>query len=139
MTRRGYDVPSVLIHSVLAGLLAVAGMTSGCGGATGPSAPSPPNTPPVAPVNPPFVAAVFPSTGSTGGGTAVTIAGSGFQAGATVTLGAIRQTSNVENNTTIRMTTSAHDAGACRDQRDKPGRPSRDVHRWIQLRFTSVL
>jgi hypothetical protein len=65
----------------------------------------------VAPVNPPFVSAVFPTTGSTGGGTALTITGAGFQTGATVTLGAVRQTANVENSTTIRVTTSAHDAG----------------------------
>jgi IPT/TIG domain len=77
----------------------------------GPSAPSPSNTPPVAPVNPPFVSAVFPATGSAGGGTAVTIKGSGFQTGAAVTLGAIGQTANVENSTTIRVTTSAHDPG----------------------------
>jgi hypothetical protein len=76
----------------------------------GPSAPSPPNTPPGAPVNP-SVSAVSPTTGSTAGGTAVTITGSGFQTGATVTLGAIGQTANVENSTTIRVTTSAHDPG----------------------------
>jgi hypothetical protein len=77
----------------------------------GPSAPSPPNPPPVAPVNPPFVSAVFPTTGSTGGGTAVTITGSGFQTGATVTLGDIQQTASVETSTTIRVTTAAHDPG----------------------------
>jgi hypothetical protein len=62
-------------------------------------------------VNPPSVSAVLPTKGSTGGGTAVTITGSGFQVGAFVTLGGIRQTASVENSTTIRVTTPVHDAG----------------------------
>jgi hypothetical protein len=49
--------------------------------------------------------------GSTAGGTAVTITGSGFQTGATVTLGDLPHSANVESNTTIRVTTSPHDPG----------------------------
>ncbi len=49
--------------------------------------------------------------GSTGGGTTVLIKGAGFQPGATVTLGADRQTARVEQSTVIRVTTSAHDVG----------------------------
>lgn len=86
-------------------------MSSGCDNATGPSAPTSPNPPAVAPLNPLSVSAVSPSKGSTGGGTAVTITGSGFQTGAFVTLGAIRQAANVENSATIRVTTPVHDVG----------------------------
>jgi hypothetical protein len=55
---------------------------------------------------------VSPNSGSTGGGTNVTISGSGFQSGATVKLGAQRQSAFFLNNTSIRITTSAHDPGA---------------------------
>jgi IPT/TIG domain-containing protein len=98
-------------RTLIVGLLAVLGMSSGCDNATGPSAPTSPNPPAVAPLNPLSVSAVSPSKGSTGGGTAVTIPGSGFQTGAFVTLGAIRQAANVENSATIRVTTPVHDAG----------------------------
>jgi hypothetical protein len=96
-------------------LLVLAVALAGCDtDSRGPSAPSPPNTPPVAPVNPPFVSAVFPTMGSTAGGTAVTITGSGFQTGATVTLGDLRHSANVESSTSIRVTTSPHDPGLSR-------------------------
>ena len=98
-------------RTLIAGFVAALGMSSGCGDATGPSAPSSPNIPAVSPVNAPIVSAVFPSKGSTGGGTAVMITGTGFRAGATVTLGAMQQTANVENSTTIRVMTPAQDAG----------------------------
>jgi hypothetical protein len=48
---------------------------------------------------------------STHGGTAVTITGSGFQTGATVTLGEIRHNRECREHTTIRVTTSPHDPG----------------------------
>ena len=110
--RRGNVVQSVLFHTVLAGFLAVLGMSSGCGDTPGPLAPTPPTTPPVvAPVSPPVVLAVSPTRGATGGGTVVTITGSGFQTGATATLGDARLPAIVEGGTTIRVTTAAHDAG----------------------------
>ena len=62
-------------------------------------------------VDPPFVSAVSPIRGSTGGGTTVTIAGSAFQSAATVTLGNERQTAYVLNSTTILVTTAARAAG----------------------------
>lgn len=64
-------------------------------------------------VAPPFVSGVSPSSGSSGGGTAVTISGSGFMGGATVTFGGAAATSvNVASATSITATTPAHAAGA---------------------------
>ena len=62
-------------------------------------------------VAPPVVSAVSPIRGSTSGGTTVTIAGSGFQSAATVTLGSERQTPYVLNSSTILVTTAARAAG----------------------------
>ena len=93
-------------RTVVAGLLIVLGMSSGCGGdSAGPSGPSP------VPVNPPTIMTVSPISGSTAGGTTITITGSGFQTGLTVTLGGERQAVDVPNSTSILMTTTAHDPG----------------------------
>jgi hypothetical protein len=52
------------------------------------------------------VSSVSPNTGTTAGGTAVTISGANFQSGATVTFGALNATNvNVVNATTITATT----------------------------------
>ena len=62
---------------------------------------------------PPTVSSVSPNSGSTGGGTAVTITGANFAAGATVTFGSAAATSVVVvNNTTITARTPAGSAGA---------------------------
>jgi hypothetical protein len=62
---------------------------------------------------PPTVSAVSPSSGSTGGGTAVTIIGTNFDVGATVTVGGTAATAvNVVSATQINATTPAHAAGA---------------------------
>jgi hypothetical protein len=62
---------------------------------------------------PPTVTLVSPSAGSTAGGTAVTLTGTGFLAGATVTFGGTSATSvSVVNSTTITAATPAHAAGA---------------------------
>ncbi|MFY9908302.1 MAG: IPT/TIG domain-containing protein, partial [Candidatus Sulfotelmatobacter sp.] len=62
---------------------------------------------------PPTVTSVSPSSGSTGGGTAVTITGTNFVAGATVTFGSTAATNVVVvNSTTITATTPAGGAGA---------------------------
>ncbi|HEX3128907.1 MAG TPA: M12 family metallo-peptidase [Thermoanaerobaculia bacterium] len=65
-------------------------------------------------VNPtPVVALVSPASGSTGGGTAITITGANFQSGATVTVGGSAATSVVVvNSTTITAVTPAHAAGS---------------------------
>jgi hypothetical protein len=89
---------------VLAGLLTVLGVSSGCGGDM-PAAPS------IAPVAPPTILTVAPTSGSTAGGTTITITGSGFQTGVTVTLGGERQSVDVPNSTSILLTTTAHDPG----------------------------
>ena len=69
------------------------------------------NGPP--PTQPPTVTAISPNSGSTSGGTAVTITGTNFVSGATVTFGVTAATSvSVSNSTTITATTPAHSAGA---------------------------
>ena len=61
----------------------------------------------------PTVSSVSPNSGSTAGGTAVTITGTNFAAGATVTFGSAAATGvTVVNGTTITATTPAHAAGA---------------------------
>ena len=62
---------------------------------------------------PPTVASVSPSSGATTGGTAITITGTNFAAGATVSFGAAAATNVVVvNTTTITATTPAGSAGA---------------------------
>ena len=61
----------------------------------------------------PTVSSVAPNSGSTAGGTAVTITGTNFAAGATVTFGGAAATNVVVvNSTTITATTPAGSAGA---------------------------
>ena len=60
----------------------------------------------------PTLTGVSPASGTAAGGTAVTISGTGFQAGATVSLGGTPATGvTVMNSTTITATTPAHAAG----------------------------
>jgi len=61
---------------------------------------------------PPTVTSVTPNSGPSAGGTSVTIAGSGFQVGATVAFGGSALTVSTINATTITGTTTAHAAGA---------------------------
>ena len=57
--------------------------------------------------------AITPNSGTTNGGTAVTITGTGFLAGASVKLGGTSATSvTVANGTAITAITPAHVAGA---------------------------
>jgi Domain of unknown function (DUF1929)/IPT/TIG domain len=65
-------------------------------------------------VNPaPTVTSSTPNTGTTAGGTAITIKGTGFLAGATVSLGGTAATGvTVVSSTSITATTPAHAAGA---------------------------
>lgn len=61
----------------------------------------------------PTLASVSPAMGSTLGGTAVTLTGTGFQTGATVTFGGTAGTHvNVVSATSITVSTPAHGAGA---------------------------
>ena len=61
----------------------------------------------------PTVTSILPTSGTTAGGTAVNINGTGFLAGATVSLGGTAATGvTVVNGTTITATTAAHAAGA---------------------------
>ena len=64
-------------------------------------------------IAPPTVTGVSPSAGPVAGGTAVTITGTNFASGATVTFGGTAATNVVvTNSTTITATTPAHAAGA---------------------------
>lgn len=84
--------------------LAVAALATCGGGSNGP-APAPTPTGP-------RVTAITPATGSTAGGTNVTISGSSFAAGATVTIGGAAATNVVVvSAATITATTAAHAAG----------------------------
>ena len=61
----------------------------------------------------PTVSGIAPTSGTTGGGTPVTITGTGFLAGATVTIGGTAATGvTVVSSTSITATTPAHAAGA---------------------------
>jgi hypothetical protein len=61
----------------------------------------------------PTVTSITPNTGTANGGTAVTLTGTGFLAGATVKLGGTAATGvTVVNSTSITATTPAHAAGA---------------------------
>ena len=60
----------------------------------------------------PSITSITPNTGSTSGGTTVSISGANFQTGATVTFGTAAATSvNVQNSTTISALTPANAAG----------------------------
>jgi hypothetical protein len=76
-------------------------------------------------VVPPTVSSVSPNSGSTLGGTAVTIAGTNFAAGATVTFGSAAATNvGVVNSTTITATTPAGSVGAVTVMVTNPGSQS---------------
>jgi hypothetical protein len=61
----------------------------------------------------PTVTAISPTSGTTAGGTAITISGTGFLTGATVSFGGASATAvTVVNSTSITATTPAHSAGA---------------------------
>jgi hypothetical protein len=63
--------------------------------------------------NAPTVAQISPSSGTTAGGTAVTLSGMGFQNGASVTIGGTPATAvSINSSTSVTATTPAHTAGA---------------------------
>ena len=77
---------------------------------TAPGAPAPPPPPAAAP---PTLSGITPASGPTAGGTTVTLSGSGFVAGATVTFGGTAASSvTVASGTSITTTTPARTAGA---------------------------
>ena len=55
-----------------------------------------------------MVIALSPTGGSTEGGTVLTITGTGFHPGATVTIDRMRLPAEVQNSTTIQVTTPPH-------------------------------
>ena len=95
-------------------LLAFAIGLSACDGRS-PSGPTllPPAAPSVTAISPaaPSVTAISPSTGSTARPIPVTISGTGFLAGATVTVDAMALSVTVVNSTTITAIAPAHAAG----------------------------
>jgi hypothetical protein len=84
---------------------------AGCGERS-PSAPTPP--PPAAPTAP-TVTAILPSTGSTARPTPIMVSGTGFLAGATVTVDAMAVSVTVVNRTTIRAIAPAASAAGPAD------------------------
>ncbi|HET7213288.1 MAG TPA: IPT/TIG domain-containing protein [Terriglobia bacterium] len=73
----------------------------------------------------PTVSSVSPNSGSTNGGTSVTITGTNFAAGATVTFGGTAASSvSVRSSTSIIATTPAHAAGAVNVVVTNTGGPS---------------
>jgi len=60
----------------------------------------------------PLVSSISPTSGSGSGGTAVTITGTGFLSGATVSIGGTATGVNVVSSTSITATTPAHSTGA---------------------------
>lgn len=79
-----------------------------CGGSETPTGPT---DPPIGVA--PTVLSVAPTSGPTAGGTAVTISGVNFSAGAAVAIGGVAATNvTFVSSTTIRATTGAHAAGA---------------------------
>ena len=81
-----------------------------CGGGSSPAGPSPQSPPPAAA---PTLSAVSPGRGATGGGLGLTISGSNFAAGASVSIGGIAATGvTVASATSITATTPPHAAGA---------------------------
>jgi hypothetical protein len=96
---RGRTLALASSVSALAALLA-----SGCGGG---------GSSPIAPSNAPIVRALSPATGTSFGGTDVTITGEKFVAGSTVSFGGVPGVNvAVENGNTIRATTPPHASGA---------------------------
>ena len=93
------------------------------------------NPPPPPPGNPaPTVSGVSPTSGTTAGGTPVTITGTGFLAGATVKLGGTAATGvNVASSTSITATTPAHAAGAVECSGHQHGRPERNLVQRLHL------
>ena len=65
----------------------------------------------VSPNPAPTVTAISPVSGSTSGGTAITVYGTGFLSGATLTLGTAATNVNIINSTSLTATTAAHTAG----------------------------
>jgi hypothetical protein len=89
-------------HAILAAWVVIA--LGSCGGKT-PNGPTPPD-------DTPAVTSIAPPNGTTLGGTAVTIIGRNFAAGATVTIGGVAATSvQVTSSTTITAQTGQHAVG----------------------------
>lgn len=71
------------------------------------------DTPPVTPAPPPAIASVDPTSGPTSGGTTVTIVGSGFQGGATLSIGGVPVSPvTVSSGTQLSFVTPTWGAGA---------------------------
>lgn len=67
---------------------------------------------PIVPASPPTISAISPDSGSTAGGTAVTVTGSGFTSATTVTIGGVACTTPTRTSTTsLQCTTGPRAAG----------------------------
>jgi hypothetical protein len=95
---------TISTRRTLVALAVLGGLAVGCDQ----TSPTPPPPPPPAPLS---VTAVFPNTGSTFGATTVTIAGTGFQAGASVTIDGIAATVTTLGRTAIGVRMPPHTPG----------------------------
>jgi hypothetical protein len=112
--RTGPTFGRFLATAIRASVLAIAALTFGCDDRP-PSTPTPPIVPTPPPASPvtPSVTAISPVIGSTARPVSVTIRGSGFVAGATVTLDSTAATNViVVTSTMLTATAPAHDAGS---------------------------
>lgn len=75
----------------------------------------------------PTIAGVAPTSGSTEGGTTVTVTGTGFLPGATVKIGGVDASAVVVSSTLIRAVTAAHVAGIVSVTVTNPGGLSADL------------
>ena len=81
----------------------------------------------------PTVTSVSPNTGSTAGGTAVTITGTNFAAGATVTFGATAATNVVVVSSTSHHGHNSRRKCRCSDSDRNGRRAERKSDQWIHL------
>src|SRR5512145_1291428 len=88
--------------AVITAWAALALLTVSCGGGSSPAGPSSPQPPSPPAASAPSLSGVSPSLGPTAGGLGVTISGTGFAAGASVSIGGSPATNiAVVNATTI--------------------------------------
>ena len=107
-----------LVRARHVSILVVLAVSVGCDSGS-PGGPSPLATPVPAALG---ISSVSPTTGSTEGGTSVTVSGSGFEAGTVVVLDGVRSAASVENS----LRAAVHDRrprGRAADRRHHHRRP----------------
>lgn len=109
--RRSGKLANIVIAG-MAGLLALAVTSCGDNSPSSPTSPSSPNSPSTT-NSTPTITTITPNAGTTAGGTSVTITGTNFVSGATVTFGGTPATDvTIVNATSITAKAPAHASGA---------------------------